>query len=736
MRKNLNSLKENNKGFTLASMLIIMLIVSVLAALLLTITVLNVQSKQVDQKSKETFYLAESIVDEIRAGIESELGEALGTAYKEALPNLNGNIDQLESDYAKRIVSILFKTYTKKDYTEAYSNNSGYQIDVLQAYLSDKNKDNIKSVKLSSGDKAYVFVESNFSKLILKDVHIAYTTTDGYQSRMQMDFVIQVPNTRFENPGFYLTLGDYSIITDDYLTNNQALKSTISGSVYAGEGIVSRDEGSKLIISADNIVTRKTIASESGGTIEIKGLDEACSVWADTIKTATSIINPTSELLTKITIKNGKIYVKNDLVLDARNNYVSIQGSYFGFGNNKSVPDESSAILINGRKSTLDLTGISNMMLAGRAYIDADPNNPKNGVLLGESLSVKGNQVAYLVPGEYVRGGSNPTTNLTNLGAYDIELDFRPDESRDFSNSNNSYKNYIDAYKAMYDGKEDEEIENGSILQYLNLNNSTVGYKKIITHNKAGQLETYYYLEFRSEKLANKYFNEYYAANKDRIDERTRLYVDSIKLNEDLVDAYTIVGNLLSYDNNKKEANVVYREEPDSVVATSNLYKKQYNEMIYNLYVSGSVGETTENSSLFDKYIDSTKFKLPDTGPEVFELDSNTKAIFVDNPSKAFSIKSQFLDPNKASGIIVATGEVEVDSNFEGTIISKGGIKFVGSNQLTADKYTVYQLLSPSNPDVIKYFKELDSSMASGSGGSEQKINIHELVGVENWKKY
>lgn len=735
MRQNLNSLKENNKGFTLASMLIIMLIVSVLAALLLTITVLNVQSKQVDRKSKETFYLAESIVDEIRAGIEAELGEALGTAYKEALPNLSGNIDKLESDYAKRIVSILFKTYTKKDYTDAYSNNSGYQIDVLQAYLSDKNKDNIKSVKLSSGDKAYVFVESNYSKLILKDVHIAYTTTDGYQSRMQMDFVIQVPETRFENPGFYLTLGDYSIITDDYLTNDQALKSTISGSVYAGEGIVSRDEGSQLIISADNIVTRKTISSESGGSIEIKGLDEVCSVWADTIKTSLKK-GITSDLLTKITIKNGKSYVKNDLVLDAGNNYVSIQGDYFGFGNNKSVPDESSAILINGRKSTLDLTGISNMMLAGRAYIDADSTNPKNGVLLGESLSVKGNQVAYLVPGEYVLGGSNPTTNLTNLGPNDIEVDFRPDESRDFSNRNNSYKNYIDAYKTMYDGKGNEEAENGSILQYLNLNNSAVGYKKIITHNKAGQQETYYYLEFRSEKLANKFFYEYYAANKERIDERTRLYVDSIKLNEDLVNAYTIVGNLLSYDNSTKEANVVYREEPDSVDATSNLYRKQYNEMIYNLYVSGSVGETTENSSLFDKYIDSSKFKLPDTGPEVFELDSNTKAIFVDNPSKAFSIKSQFLDPNKASGIIVATGEVEVDSNFEGTIISKGGIKFVGSNQLTADKYTVYQLLSPSNPDVIKYFKELDSSMASGSGGSEQKINIHELVGVENWKKY
>lgn len=729
MRRNQNSLKENNKGFTLASLLVIMLLASVLAALLLTVTVLNIQSKQVDRKSKETFYLSESIVDEIQAGIEAELGTALGIAYSEALPKLKNNATALEEEYAMRIISILFNKYTNRTYTVDYNNTYQYDINILKSYLSDKNKEN-RTVNLSCGN---VYVDKTNYRLILKDLHIEYKTTEGYQSRMQMDFVIKVPDTRFENPGFYLTLGDYSIITDNYLTNAQGMASKINGSVYAGNGIVAKGDGSIINFVSDNIVTRKTITSETGGGINISGKDDMCKVWADTIKTSNT--SSESTLPTKLTITNGKCYVKNDLVLDAKNNnYVSITGDYYGFGNNGDVPNESSAIIINGRKSTLDLTGISSMMLAGRAYIDADPSNPSNGVLMGESLSVKGNQVAYLVPGEYVRGGSNPTTNQTSLGPNDLEVDFRPKDSRKFIDSD-AYKTYIDTYKAMYDGKEIEEIENGSILQYLNINNSTVGYKKIVVINNALQQETYYYLEFRSEKLANKYFSEYYKANKERIDERTRLYVDSIKLSDDL-NMYTIVGNLTSYDQSSKQADVIYKEEPSNVAATCNLYSNQYKNMIYNLYESGAVNAPTENSSLFEKYIDTTELsKLTESVPEVFELDSNTKAIFINNPNNAFSIRSQFSNAY-GSGIIVATGEVIVDKNFKGTIISKGEIKFSGGNELTADKYTVYQLLIPSNTSVIKYFRELSSAMASGSGNSQQKINIHELVGVENWKKY
>ncbi|WP_455716468.1 hypothetical protein [Anaerosporobacter sp.] len=726
MRKNQNSLKENNKGFTLASLLVIMLLASVLAALLLTVTVLNVQSKQIDRKSKDTFYLAESIVDEIQAGIESELGEAIGVAYREALPKFKSDMmKEVKAEYATKIISTLFTKYTGKPYTDTYNNSFPYDYTVLKSYLSDKNKANIDKVELICGN---LYVDKTNSKLTLKDLEIKYYTKDGYLSSMQMDFVVKVPDVSFDNPGFYLSLGDYAIITDDKLTSKSP-KADINGSVYAGAGIESQGDNKVINFISDNIVTRKAITSDAGGTININGKDEVSKVWADTIETTNK--DPNSTLLTSIIIKNAKCYVKNDLVLDARNNnYVSITGDYYGFGYSLDNANESSAILINGRKSTLDLTGISSMLLAGRAYIDADPNDKNKGVLMGESLSVKGNQIAYLVPAEYVKGGSNPTTQKIDDKSDDLEVDFRPSDSRDFTNKK-SYKTYIDTYQDTYKDKAKEEAENGSILQYLNLNRTEVGYKKVMVNS-----ETYYYLEFRSEKLANKYFSNYYKENKDRIDERTRLYVDSIKLDNNL-DLYTIVGNLTAYDKSTKEADVIYQDEPDNVTATSNLYSNQYKNMIYNLYESGSASGAEENNSLFEKYINtSVLLNLPKSVPEVFELDSNTKAVFVNNENgDNFSIKSQFTG-GSASGIIVANGIVEVDRDFNGTIIAKGGIVFNnGNRKLTADKLTVYQLLNPSYPDVTKYFKELSSRLANESNKTGQNINIHELVDIENWKK-
>ncbi|WP_167955242.1 hypothetical protein [Anaerosporobacter faecicola] len=736
MNRTSSSLQKDNKGFTLASVLLLMLLISSFVVILLTLTVMNVQMKQMDRRSKETFYEAERYVDEIQAGIEGELGDALGIAYEEVLPKF-GKIsnDALEEEYGRRIIAILFEFYTEKTYVDSDTSIKPYKLDVLQKYLTNTGDGKIENVVLSLGNNAGVYIDKvNYSQITLKNLRIECKTKDGYVSKTQLDFEINIPNLKFQNPGFYLTLGDYSIITDDYLTNDQSQKVDITGSVYAGKGIVSKGNDSEIDFKSDNVVTRNTIAADTGATIQMAGQDSYCHVWADTIKTS-SEMNPDTEAKTTLTIENGKCYVKNDLVLDAKlNNEVQIEGEYFGFGNSTEFPMESSAMIINGRKSTLDLSDVTRLMLAGRAYIDVGVSGTDRGVLVGESLAVKGNQIAYLIPEEYIRGGSNPLTIQSGLGANEIEVDFRPKEERNFQNTGNAYKTYLSNYQAMYAGKEAEERENGSILRYLKLTTTTPGYKKVVVFDKAGQQQVYYYFEFRSEKLANEYFKEYCEQNKNRIDERTKLYVDSIRLNENL-DIYTIVGNLTSYDKDEKEANLVYTEDPASVEATCNLYKNQYESMIYNLYNSGSVGEATANTSLFDKYIDQSQFKAAGTDPEVYAYDGDTKAVFVNNPTTAFRVSNEF-NGLSGKGIIVATGEVIVDMDFTGTIISKGGIRFLGGHKLTADKYTVYQLLEPSNPGVIKYFKELQNAMQDTSSGEDTEINIHELISIQNWKRY
>ena len=74
----------------------------------------------------------------------------------------------------------------------------------------------------------------------------------------------------------------------------------------------------------------------------------------------------------------------------------------------------SSAILVNGRKTKLDLSGLISMKLAGSAYVNANPNTngsgANNDIRTGESISIKPSQRAYLVPADNLTFSANPVS--------------------------------------------------------------------------------------------------------------------------------------------------------------------------------------------------------------------------------------------------------------------------------------------------------------------------------------
>lgn len=74
----------------------------------------------------------------------------------------------------------------------------------------------------------------------------------------------------------------------------------------------------------------------------------------------------------------------------------------------------SSAILVNGKSTTLDLSGLSSMKLAGSAYVNANPNkngeNANNDIRTGEAVSIKPSQRAYLVPADNLVFSANPVS--------------------------------------------------------------------------------------------------------------------------------------------------------------------------------------------------------------------------------------------------------------------------------------------------------------------------------------
>ena len=120
-------------------------------------------------------------------------------------------------------------------------------------------------------------------------------------------------------------------------------------------------------------------------------------------------LNPQGRPLESVSLNmNGNMYVADDLELAGRGSSVTLQGNYYGYNFQKNYgaqdPDSakkaefSSAMMVNGKSSHLDIKGLNYLLLAGRTFISRKLDASNEDILMGESISARTNQLAYYVP--------------------------------------------------------------------------------------------------------------------------------------------------------------------------------------------------------------------------------------------------------------------------------------------------------------------------------------------------
>lgn len=67
--------------------IIAMAFIGILASVLMYMSLLNYQMKVNNLKAKDNFYSAETVLDEIRVGMQSRVSESIGEAYQNILLN-------------------------------------------------------------------------------------------------------------------------------------------------------------------------------------------------------------------------------------------------------------------------------------------------------------------------------------------------------------------------------------------------------------------------------------------------------------------------------------------------------------------------------------------------------------------------------------------------------------------------------------------------------------------------
>lgn len=741
MRKKLNVISDN-RGGSLILVIVCISFVSILCSILLSVAVNNIQMKSVDRKSKSNFYGAEIAFDEVKKGLEEIVAAQLEKAYNQAMEKY---IDNSE-DEKKQIFSSAFilgmmeelgvnKGLKRTADLSESGDLSNYNLTLIKSFMKQREA-TLKTVE--GENRLFIDIASKTSYLTLKNISISYLDKNQYETTITSDIIIEVPDISFNYSAASLrpTFSEYSLIADNMISLDTAQSVLVKGNMYAGADGIQIKNGSDLSISnASSIVTRGNINVIERSTLEIK---DNPKIWAGNI--GTDGIN-TTEYPTTIKI-NGRCYIADDLMLNAANSNVTIAGEYYGYSYdtykksaiNTSIKNASnnSAIIINGYKSSLDLSETNKLVIAGRAYLDPssrgnDYKEEQGKVGTGESLAIKGNQLIYLVPSEYIWCGQNPVPMQT--------ISERPSDVKE-----------VDF----------DKVVEGSKINLKDYIDDAMGYTKIVYQLGEKQNFVYYYLKFKSEEKANQYMQKYYevynsGASVGIIDSNVKRFATSIKLNP--LTTRMSLGNVFTFDSETGKStlhsNTVVPDALDNVnlnalvQMASNLSDK-YDALKVSL-TEISLGEPYDKDSLFNTIIhyenikkDEIKTSYSD-GVKTVVLDSNYVIYIVDNEEKEFEIPKEDDLPNKGrKGIVISTGSVRLNGEYTGLIIAKNKISLSSGASVNAPNGMLEEIFAINNPDVNKYFREYTTFIKETGEITKSKygqINVSELIYYDHWRK-
>lgn len=754
MKKNVKSgkncisiLRRDNRGSAIVLVIIAMAMIGVLASTILWSAYINYMIKCADVRNKNSFYSAETVMEQIMAGMQHEASAAVSVSYNYVMKNWNNDENE----------STRFNTFTV-NYLDTLVNNlkdpllgSGYyDRSVLQSYIDSGLLANMDMTVWSSGDHKMEII--NNSTLVLYDISVSYTDENDYVSIINTDLCIDVPKLVFYQAGSIDNLYEYSLIGNAGIeTKSGSGSSVIDGSIYGGvdkfhkTGGISVNSASSLTVKDGRLVI-------SGGDINVNGpsagliVRDVSDFGAKVYATSLNVNSGTLSL-------DSQTYVANDLILSGTGSRVTLTKEYYGYGNstktgiptesdNTVEADNSSAILINGRSATIDMSGITKLLIAGRAYIgqyrtesnvigDAYRSQP---VMMGESIAVKGDQIAYLVPAECIGVLDGKTTIGQNPLNGDLALTMT-NKLNDAALNGTDFKE-VDFDKPIY------KLGNKTLRDFgvTDMTHIRKVYAQYVSTDPKNQLLLYYYLVMDKDN-ASKYFVQYYDfnANKEALDKYFNKYASGGIILGDY-DAentqYTILGNSIVSDaitgsptmytgvTQSLSTGTGYQEISENAEEMNNLWSETealnmsaeftdvYKALTTNLSEDASsvgTGQDVFNSIILENTLRQYFADHPELGNTiVFTTADGLKAVLTQEttytiPSSDYRnirlVVAIDRDSNKDNGI--DGGNVVVNNNFTGLIIAEGKIT-VGSNvSLKRDKMDVYKVLNAPHDTLL-----------------------------------
>ena len=740
-----NSFHKDDRGASLLAVLILMVVVSAIAVVITKITIVNIQMKEVERGTKKNFYSADAIMDDLRTGAREQAETALENAYADVLQHYvdyTSGGKNVQDVFKQNYMNGLEKYFadpdpmkTKVDTTNKQGNVvyrvAGYDADKVKGCILDGTQ---QGCFVAPADPKYE-IDYGAGTFTLKDVRVVYKDAQDYETTITTDLVFSTPDMNFSGQSQVKEFMKYALIADDQINVN-ASNVTVDGSVYAGVGGIVASGNGTGELKGRMILTRGDIVADMGSALKVG--DGNSSIWAENLMT-------TGKSAATLDV-NGNMYVADDLALNAKESKVTLQGNYYGYNFQKNYgagdtvatdADFSSAIMINGKSSSLNIQNLKYLLLAGRTFISRGNNSSNTDIQMGESIAARTNQLAYYVPERYVKVESGESTLLKWNDAQNVRIG-----EKEYPIGESDYAASIHVDPVKLDG-------------WLNHANPIVPYYYTNGVN--------YYLNFKSQQDANEFYAAYYAGNTGKAGGFAGTYLDKNAL---IIDEHNKVIMTLSGDiMYRTKPEEMFQEkavtiEPDNWKDSAGLlwdycsklavsYKslelglKDFGQSVTPDQVRFSV--TDENGHekidksidpLFDKLIDRSALqeeiaKHKNPGDAGFTVYHPADDVYLIDNTGVYDLPTSI-----TKGIVVATGSVKVSGNFEGLIISGGKVTFDANVQVKGNKLLVSNLFkedqSRQAPLFSKFFRDCSGTAASNISG---QLDLDSYINYDEWKK-
>lgn len=854
LRKKLDILKKDNKGAAIVVAIVAIAFIGMLVGMLVYMAYYNYLMKHVDKRNKDNFYSAEYALDIINAGLQKDISDSMAEAYVKAMKN-SANMDA-------DTMTVYFKNYFTENLQDRISDPSDTN-KWLATHLTDMWEAADLIHATSAGDMgAYLeaiggnnsLTLTNTDYFTIKNVKIVYTNEDGYISMIETDIRLKVPDLDFAQSAAKLNLEEFSLVANNSLINdlgnlddiptgisvNKGSTSLdISGSVYGGKNGVQvgnqanidfikdpTDEANGLDLSY-NLITKSIDLDKASDATSGVSINEKYNTYVENINVTSSNFNG-----------DGNMYVGDDLDIAGRNSKVVLKGHYRGYGNENTISEGSSSILINGANTTLDFSKLDELVLSGHAYVgakkyDADKDRlafgsvydkdtiysydemnsaisnkelnsdkiedeesydnqynemlesdaydlltsarelagaeiiPQNtsDVMMGESMSVKANQLLYMVPVEcvgYVKGTDEQivTKNPMTYAEYNKLLNTPDEDSEEYirlkqefeANPLNAGKDFdiTEVKTASRNAYKYEPVRLSVLWNEMGTTAYTNNYKAVYRRIN-GTVMVYLYLDFSAdENLANEFYRAYCEYAPDSVNLYVNSYIKDLKWNRNLTSQLTLAGNMFYLNNNDEVVVIEDSNQNSTKYLNMGLWQEEYSDkhtaLMHTLkdnYDAMSSAQMT--SDVFENLVDTAALSNMESMSFIHNsIPADPSEISAYVGTKNVAYPSTTCPENTA--LIITSGDVYVDGNFDGLILAGGNIYIcsrcskITYNPTKVIKAMQLEYVDPVLNTTTHVYDALGTSgqISYGvvtAGDSKTAIQLTDLITYQNWKK-